>query len=147
MKKEQLEQMLARASRSVQALNRDLARICPAPEEITAAAKTKEKRIRQSSQPLSNKLETRFGGYLHMLHPRAVIWEQSITFRLANGVRYTPDWVMCEDSRLSIFEIKGPRAWDDAIVKIKVAASRYPQLDWFLAWEENGIWKSQALYP
>lgn len=35
MKKEHFDQMLAKASKSVQALNRDLARVCPKPHETT----------------------------------------------------------------------------------------------------------------
>lgn len=60
-----------------------------------------------------------------------------ITLQIGNGVRYTPDawalWIEHERSpglvpmiRLRAYEVKGPRAWDDSIVKLKVAARAYP---------------------
>ena len=44
-------------------------------------------------------------------------FEQAITFRLANGLRYTPDWaVFCESDQsffghLILYKVKGKKAW------------------------------------
>jgi hypothetical protein len=57
-----------------------------------------------------------------------IIWYQfeGIKFRLADNTFYTPDFsVMNADGTMEIHEVKG--FWqDDARVKIKVAADRYP---------------------
>jgi hypothetical protein len=51
---------------------------------------------------------------------------EGVTLKLADGCRYTPDFlVMLKDGRLEAHEVKGH--WqDDARVKIKVAAAQYP---------------------
>lgn len=51
---------------------------------------------------------------------------EAITLKLAEGLRYTPDFlVMRADGTLEIHEVKG--FWeDDALVKIKVAAEKFP---------------------
>lgn len=114
------------------------------------------KRIRQGSKPLLNKLEQEWFDLLYPLHPnyeRPIA--QAITFRLANGLRYTPDvlawsWPqlpLSRPNRVTCWEVKGKHAWDDSIVKIKVAATTYPAITWILAWKENGEWKTQQVLP
>lgn len=51
---------------------------------------------------------------------------ERITFKLADNTRYTPDFaVMLASGEIEIHEVKG--FWrDDARVKIKVAADRFP---------------------
>lgn len=106
------------------------------------------KRIRQRTQPLSNKLETEFGDYLHGLNWNgAPIYEQAITLRLANGLRYTVDWIVFRDIGTFCYEVKGPKAWDDAIAKIKMAASVYRMWRWFLVWKQDGRWAFQEVLP
>jgi hypothetical protein len=53
-------------------------------------------------------------------------WFEAMTFRLADGCRYTPDFVVqMPDGMIEIHEVKGH--WeDDALVKIKVAADLFP---------------------
>lgn len=57
-----------------------------------------------------------------------IVWYafESITFKLADDTRYTPDFaVMLASGRLQAHEVKGH--WqDDAKVKIKVAAALFP---------------------
>jgi hypothetical protein len=43
------------------------------------------------------------------------------------------------------WEVKGPRSWDDALVKIKVAATAYPEVKWLLVWKHNGRWEHQEV--
>lgn len=53
-------------------------------------------------------------------------WFESMTFKLADGCRYTPDFVvLMADGLIEVHEVKGH--WeDDALVKIKVAAELFP---------------------
>lgn len=53
-------------------------------------------------------------------------WFESMTFKLADGCRYTPDFVvLMADGMIEVHEVKGH--WeDDALVKIKVAAELFP---------------------
>lgn len=104
-----------------------------------------KKRIRQNTKPLSNKLEAEFGQYLKLIHHGATMYEQSITVRLANGLRYTPDWVVCEHGNVICYEVKGKHVWDDSIAKLKMAASVYPMWIWSLAWKDNIKWTAQRV--
>ena len=122
--------------------------------EILAAITKDEKpakRIRQSSKE-PTKLELRFRA--EILNPEFVagmidgIKEQSITFRIGNGVRYTPDFIAWSaENRMLCYEVKGPHAFDGALEKLKVAASVYPKIQWWLYWCVNGQWKKQLVLP
>ena len=77
-----------------------------------------------------------------------VLWfaYEAVTLKLAEGVRYTPDFlVMLADGELEIHEVKG--FWKEAAkVKIKMAAELFPFR--FVAWrkrpkKEGGGWVSQ----
>jgi hypothetical protein len=111
------------------------------------------KRLRQSSAPRLNKLEAEFGARLRMLRPDDFITEQAITFRLGNGVRFTPDVVKFSTFAgfICAYEVKGEWrkdsrwATDDSRVKIKVAAAQYPFIAWYLVWKEKGEWLEQKI--
>src|SRR5690242_9154080 len=64
--------------------------ITPTGEKI--AIELPRKRIRQSTKPLMNKLEQEWFDHLCRSHRKLIA--QGITFRLANGLRFTPD-VFC----------------------------------------------------
>jgi hypothetical protein len=54
------------------------------------------------------------------------VWFEEITLKLAPNTRYTPDFaVQTNDDELVFYETKGFMR-DDANVKIKVAASKFP---------------------
>lgn len=117
-----------------------------------ATARTPElsapKRIRQNSEPVLNKLESEFKDrILSSRHPR--IYCQCVRLRLANGVTYTPDFAVF--SRFlngnMCYEVKGPHSWDDALVKLKVAAKEYPEIRFVLAWKQDGRWQEQEVLP
>ena len=105
-----------------------------------APAKKAPSRIRQNSAGL-NKTEQAFYDYLKAREdpgvPRTVLPPQSITLRIANGCRYTPDFVvayhcpMREQVELVAYEVKGFMR-DDAAVKIKVAATAFPWIAFHL---------------
>lgn len=104
-------------------------------------------RLRQSSKPLMNKLESRLFAYLHLLYPTTKIHVLAKRYRLANGLTYTPDFCASPMGKETCFEAKGPYAREDSMIKLKVAAATYPEVDWFLYWELNGQWCSQKIEP
>lgn len=64
---------------------------------------------------------------------------ESVTFKLANDCRYTPDFLVIEtDGRLVFHETKGFMR-DDALVKLKVCAKQFP-FPLYLQRLEKGIW-------
>ena len=105
------------------------------------------KRCRRESgqrQIKLNKLETRFYNWYRGKYPDHWISAQAITLRLGFDCRYTPDfWVKCPDSAvICAYEVKGPRFWDDAKVKLKVAASMYPFFLFKLVTWNDGQWQA-----
>jgi hypothetical protein len=111
-----------------------------------AENKPMKNRIRQNSAGL-NKTEAAFQQYLESLHASSSILSQKITLLIANGCRYTPDFVMkfdalvkdgeCEAVSLWAYEVKGFMR-DDAAVKLKVAASLYPWIKFHLVSKRKG---------
>lgn len=152
MTQQQLERMLERATASVKRLNADLVRVCPSTYEQIMAPPNK-KRIRQRIKPAMNQLEIEAWERLKLMHPQCELRCQCLTFVLANGVRYTPDIVVFETLelmrcvRVTCYEVKGKHAWDDALVKIKVAANQYKMFRWVLTWKEGDIWHEQEVVP
>lgn len=73
-------------------------------------------------------------------------WFEQVTFKLADDLRYTPDFmVMLSDGTLECHEVKG--FWqEDARIKIKMAAQLFPHR--FVAIQkqskkEGGGWKQE----
>lgn len=113
-----------------------------------------------------NPLELRYAIYLDtcMLDGtnRVDGWDfEALKFRLADGTEYRPDFtVYFADGRLELHDVKAVwrrtrdgqvrqalRVEDDAAVKIKLAADRYPRFRFYLAWCESrtGCWRRQAV--
>jgi hypothetical protein len=113
--------------------------------------------IRQSSrQP--NKTELRFEqDYLRgWLHARDIFTYEyeAVTLKIANGCRYTPDWYVVEwlggdgTSKAQFYEVKArDMIWDDAIVKIKVAAQKFPQFEFYLCAYSKTGWTIEKVLP
>lgn len=106
------------------------------------------KRLRQSSKPLMNKLETELFHFLKANYPEdSVIVPQGIRFRLGNGIWYKPDFVIFA-GMVWAYEVKGPRAFRGGFENLKVAAGLYPMIRWRLVWkDQNGIWQEQKVLP
>lgn len=64
---------------------------------------------------------------------KIVLWRyERLTFKLADDTRYTPDFTVLElDGQVSVYEYKGHMR-DDAAVKLKVAASQFPEYRFYL---------------
>lgn len=107
------------------------------------------KRLRQATAGL-NKTERAFGEWLLASAPAdALIHTQAVTFRLANGCRYTPDFVVSvPDQKPVVYEVKGFMR-EDAAVKIKVAAAAYPWMTFVLVWRKGRAsqWEFQKILP
>lgn len=61
-------------------------------------------------------------------------WEfETHTFTLAKGLRFTPDfWVVLPCGTIEFHEVKGGHRRDDAMAKLKMFATRYPEYGVFL---------------
>ena len=74
---------------------------------------------------------------------------EEITLRLGDDCRYTPDfWVIAEDGVLEFHECKGH--WrDDARVKIRCAAEKYPMFRFraFRKLPKGGGWQRETFGP
>jgi len=107
-------------------------------------------RIRQNAQGL-NKTEQAFHDWLNAEWPGVVFHTQSVTLKIANGCRYTPDEFCCfTDTGCEAWEVKGFMR-DDAAVKLKVAASLYPWITFHLVTKlpkkKGGGWNIQEVLP
>ncbi len=70
---------------------------------------------------------------------------EAITFRLAAGYRYTPDWVVqLANGQIEAHEAKGPWQSRDAHLRWAQAAQEWPSVRFF--WgkrDKNGTWKTE----
>jgi len=119
-----------------------------ASEKFNAEIKKPEMRVRQSAKPLMNKLETEYFDVLKASYPTATIRPQSKKYRVCNGSVYCPDFTAIINGIETAWETKGKHSWDDAMLKIKVAASVWPEVDWWLVWKDaSGRWTTQKIIP
>lgn len=93
-----------------------------------------------------NKTEKRFLDWLwQRALPGQYIGVQSITLKLADDCRYTPDFVTIFQGDIRAYEVKG--FWrDDAKVKIKVAARMFPMRFVVVQWIK-GQWQFSEVKP
>lgn len=126
--------------------------IAPINTLIKAATALEGKRVRQGEpkvRPWEQEWENKLNESGDWVHVKA----QSIRVRLANG-----SWYKCDvsavpfgkPSELHFFEIKGGNKMKGVakgILALKVAASKYPEINWHLVWKENGEWFHQTIKP
>jgi hypothetical protein len=119
----------------------------------------KKKRIRQSSKPLMNKLESQWYEQLKMVFPQEInrIRVQAFRVKLASGTWYKPDFFLMRDpgvtvnydfpskDRVIAWEVKGPHAFRGGKEFLKIAAYQYPEIKFVLVWKENGQWVTQEI--
>jgi hypothetical protein len=108
----------------------------------------------KSILPRARKMNAVETAWSQELDRRGVKWRwEAITLRLANDCRYTPDFSASYERigkidyrliRTRFYEVK--RAWkgkkrphifDDARVKLLVAAKEYPEFDFWLVWMDD----------
>jgi hypothetical protein len=92
-----------------------------------------------------NGLERRFAGTLRLAVERRLVrqWmREPFRLRLAGGVTYRPDFLVwpepASDWRVTFVEVKGGLFRDDAKVKTKVVADRFPMFRWLLVTRDAG---------
>lgn len=86
--------------------------------------------------------------YLNHLRSRGLPWigVQSITLKLADDCRYTPDFTYIHDGKFHAHEVKGFFR-DDAKVKIKVAARKFPWIVFTLVFKHKSGWEWKLVKP
>jgi len=108
------------------------------------------KRIRQSSKPLLNKLETEYLAVLartEAVRPETIV-AQGMRFQLGNGIWYKPDFsCLSKGGSMWAIEVKGPHAFRGGFENLKVAAHLYPWINWQLAWKVKSQWNHQTILP
>lgn len=94
-----------------------------------------------------NGLEAEYEARLKILRAAGEIadfWFEEFKLRLADRTWYTPDFlVQYADGTLEFVEVKGH--WrDDARVKWKTAAEKYPLFKWTAAQKKRGSWETET---
>lgn len=109
----------------------------------------RQSRIRQSSKPLMNQLESEWfallksSGWMNNLRPQAK------RYKLGNGIWYKPDVTGNDsrDGRETAYEVKGPHAFRGGFENLKVAAGIWPEVRWILVWKVGEEWRQQDVLP
>lgn len=90
---------------------------------------------------------------LRAKYPGLDFHPQGKTYRLANGLRYSPDFTaLIPDENCNIretaFEVKGKWIDGDSIPKLKMMATTWPEVRLILVWrDKSGQWKQQEILP
>lgn len=75
---------------------------------------------------------------------------EGISFRLATGARYTPDFFVCmkpgaKGYPYEIHEVKGGLIQEAAMVRLKVAAANFPEFRFVMWQKKNGVWTEKEI--
>lgn len=94
-----------------------------------------------------NKTETEF--LRTILEPWRPDWigVQAITLKLADDMRYTPDFWKLSDGLLTAYEVKGGFMREDSFLKLKMAARLFPFFQFVLAQKKKGSWSLNHIKP
>ena len=71
---------------------------------------------------------------------------QSITLKLANDCRFTPDFSYLENGKLILIDVKGYQR-EDALIKIKVAARQFSWIEFQIVKKAKGGWDVRTVQP
>ena len=95
-----------------------------------------------------SKAETRYAQLLETQKRDGLIldWRyEAVTLRLADGVRFTPDFlVRLPNNRMRLVEVKGFMR-EAARVRLRVAVEMYPDFTWLLVWAKKGKFEPELL--
>lgn len=101
-----------------------------------------------SGPKFKSKAEARYAQLLESQKRDGLIldWRyEAVTLRLADGVRYTPDFlVRLPHGRMRLVEVKGHMR-EAARVRLRVAAEMYPDFTWLLVWARKGKFEPELL--
>jgi len=93
-----------------------------------------------------NELEKRYLRFLEGQQP-AWIGIQCITLKLAEKLNYTPDFWAIDNDGIRAIDTKGKHIWEDAIVKMKIAARLFPWVRIIMAQENGLVWNHREVAP
>lgn len=127
----------------------------PGPQRLLEPAKSQgmtpsapaKKRLRQSTKPLLNKLETAFFDWMKANQPEMTLRPQAKRYELARGLWYKPDFTTVHDGQEIAYECKGPKAFRGGFENLKMAARVWPEVTFILVWKwkDSGEWKFQVV--
>ena len=112
-----------------------------------------KKRLRQSSKPLMNKLESEFMDWLVRTGtPKENIFPQAMRLEISNGHWYKPDFFVTptesdEWPQGWFYECKGPHSFRGGFENVKDAARRFKHFKFILVWLDDGRWQEQIVLP
>ena len=100
-----------------------------------APVEVKEEKSRVKVK-VPNKTEARYSReVLERRDDVAALYYEGLTFRMCNGHRYTPDWVVVRnDGKVECFEVKGSyelHSQQRARLAFDQARVEYPWVDWY----------------
>ncbi len=74
------------------------------------------------------------------------VWVKPMILRIGPDMTFEPD-AMVDDGNnwLWLIDVKGPHAWEDSRIKIKIAAERYPMWRFLIVTRPDGIWKAKEV--
>ena len=107
------------------------------------AIKPVARRLAPKRAKKQTKTEEEFERILEAQHPnsQAILWE-CFKFRIGERCWYLPDFIRIgSEGHLSVYEVKGPHIWDDALVKFKAAKEKYPFFTWEMHQKRKDGWK------
>ena len=104
-----------------------------------------------SRRAAPNKTEAEYGRMLALEYPGASIVFEGLTFKLANGHKYTPDWVVnVGDGQVICVEVKargknGYRlpSYQRARIMFDQCRVEWPNYCWRWAEKSGGTWKAE----
>lgn len=111
--------------------------------QTVPAAKLEPRLVPKHGSRQPNKTEAEFASrYLEMWRVAGAIASygyESVTLKLANDCRLTPDWNGVDRlGRTFFWECKGPHAEEDSIIKLKLAARLFPHYEFSLCRRHKG---------
>ena len=140
------------------ALGRGVKQPSPASPGGICVPVARPSRIRQSSAPLMNKLETEWFCVIKDKYPNyPPVRPQAKRYRLGNGIWFkvdfsvslwpnrNPDDTVRGADMETCWEVKGPHAFRGGFENLKVAAGLWTEVRWLLVWKQDGQWMTQEV--
>lgn len=93
-----------------------------------------------------NKTELAFLRFIRADPKIKEVHVQDMTFKLANDCRLTPDFSYIFMGRQVFIDVKGFQR-EDALIKMKMAARKFPQFDFYIVKKAQGGWAFNKVKP
>lgn len=109
--------------------------------------------VRLASQTPSlyrSKLEAAWANSLEMAKRAGEIehiWYEPMSFKLAQGKRYRPDFMVLSNGRITFYEVKGnwTKNKRDGLTHLAWTAQLYPMFTWVLVTRQRGVWVEKVI--